>query len=543
MGLQSTLTQALRAVGQVIWPGWGPRVEAGGLHPVVRWALHLALLLLILLLLFLLNQYLEISGWIPGRFRILAKSWLPILFLLLYGMTWIAWWLWLLLPTPEGPEFPEIFDAWQQGVQALDRAGISLASTPLFLILGKPESGEAGLFTASHLQLQVRMVPQDPSRPIHLFANRDGIYVTCPDASLLSYYATKLLTGALPGNSKEEMDTLATLTPEAMAKLSLSPEALTNLVTALQTDRPLGPVERREARLLVRNQHRPHISFLRNAPDIQEQAARLDYLCRLIVKDRHPFPALNGILLLVPFAGLDRLEDTADTAGVCQEDLRIIARATRLICPRFVVLTDMETAPGFREFAQQFDSKERRRRLGQRFPLVPDLAALDGGKHPQHPHSTPLADRLKDLAVWLADVILPVWVYQRFHMEKPGAHEPTPPTQINARLLLLLGEMRKRKNLLAFVLSRSLGGVEGTCFGGCYLMSCGGPGIGFDQAFVPGIFHRLLEEQDFVSWTPEALVTDQKCERLANLVYSVLGAVVVIAMILILWALLSPQRR
>src|SRR5205085_10340970 len=64
-------------------------------------------------------------------------------------------------------------------------AGIDLTAAPLFLVLGRPAGGEAALFQAAQLQLAVKMAPPRGDAPLHVFANRDGIYVTCAGASLL----------------------------------------------------------------------------------------------------------------------------------------------------------------------------------------------------------------------------------------------------------------------------------------------------------------------------------------------------------------------
>src|SRR5262245_16079180 len=111
------------SVGQILWPGSGPRPEANGLSWGLRWFLHLFLVALFVALLFAAGWYFELDKLIPNVPRALAKAWLPILFLLLYGMAWVAWYLWGLLAMPgEGPEFQDIYDAWQQATLALKQA-------------------------------------------------------------------------------------------------------------------------------------------------------------------------------------------------------------------------------------------------------------------------------------------------------------------------------------------------------------------------------------------------------------------------------------
>ena len=82
-------------------------------------------------------------------------------------MAWVAWYLWGLLAMPgEGPEFQDIYDAWQQAMLALKQAGIDVRETPLFLILGRPETGEESLFAAAQLQMPVRLEPRRHLPPV-----------------------------------------------------------------------------------------------------------------------------------------------------------------------------------------------------------------------------------------------------------------------------------------------------------------------------------------------------------------------------------------
>jgi len=82
--------------------------------------------------------------------------------------------------------FPEIDYAWKAGMEALRKNGISMKSTPVFIVLGSPgERLEKALVDASGLSFRVRGVPDGPG-PLHWYANAEGIYVVCSSASWLS---------------------------------------------------------------------------------------------------------------------------------------------------------------------------------------------------------------------------------------------------------------------------------------------------------------------------------------------------------------------
>src|SRR5262249_52741041 len=75
---------------------------------------------------------------------------------------------------------------------ALEREGIDVTEVPLFLVLGRPIEGEQGLFQAAQLQLVVNHVPSRTDAPLHVYANRDSVYVSCAGTSLLGRQAAVL---------------------------------------------------------------------------------------------------------------------------------------------------------------------------------------------------------------------------------------------------------------------------------------------------------------------------------------------------------------
>jgi len=82
--------------------------------------------------------------------------------------------------------FPDIDYAWNAGVEALKRNGISLGSAPVFLVVGlpSPELEEAIMDTCGR-EFAVRGVPEGPA-PLHWYANSEAIYLVCSEAGWLS---------------------------------------------------------------------------------------------------------------------------------------------------------------------------------------------------------------------------------------------------------------------------------------------------------------------------------------------------------------------
>jgi hypothetical protein len=130
----------------ILFPVFG---SAGGLSRARRWALHLALATAVLVGLWYLGRVLDLERVLHSPWPALHKVWLPLLFFLFYLLSWLGYCLWRILGLERpAAEFPEIDAAWAEGMRALDQAGISVDEVPLFLILGRPVTGEHSLFKA-----------------------------------------------------------------------------------------------------------------------------------------------------------------------------------------------------------------------------------------------------------------------------------------------------------------------------------------------------------------------------------------------------------
>jgi hypothetical protein len=537
------------AVAGLFLPVLGKARGSQGLATGLRWTIHLVLLAAALIGLYFLNKVGSFPDLVkPSAFPAVRDFWLPILGLLLYGLVWLGWWLWkLLTPEEEVSDFPDIDAAWDQAMQALGRNGIAPADAPLFLVLGRPEGSHAAFFQAAQLTLTVR-APQEANAPLYVGANREGIYVTCAGASLLGRQAAQLASRTdsaldrtdgsvarsdLEVTEGEGEDLSKTLIPGAR-EAGESPGIVAVLRQAQRAGRDpsqLTGEERREIRLLMKKDKAPP-SLLKNPVEVEYHVARLAHLCRLIARDRHPYCPINGILVLIPFAGLDTDQDALDTGEVCQRDLAVIRRVLRVQCPTFTLLCDLETAPGFREFAACFSDREKRERVGQSFPLAPALQNSSTGTG----NGEAFKGVLDSLARWVCTTVVRKWAYKHFQTEEPGQADFAAVTRRNARLFLFLEQMRAAQDRLGAILTR-LPDPEGDgppLIGGCYLAGTG-PDAANEQAFVAGAVRLLTREQNYVSWTREALAEDARCQGLVGKVYLALGLVVLAAVGAAVW--------
>ena len=105
----------------------------------------------------------------------------------------------------------------------------------------------------------------------------------------------------------------------------------------------------------------------------------------------------------------------------------------------------------------------------------------------------------------------------------------------NQQLFRFLGRTRERCDRLARLVRQCLPSLAGdrVMFGGCYFA-----GTGFDpqteQAFASGVLVRLIQEQDNVSWTEEAMREDARFRHMARTARVVLGLVAGLLLVAIL---------
>lgn len=498
----------LQAVLGLILPMFHKARGSGGFPSWLRGVLHVLIVAALLAALFWLNTWFEVD--IP-RAPLLRKYWLPILFVLIYTLCWLSYWLWkLLVSDEEGPYFADIETAWEEAKISLRQAGLGLADLPLFLILGQPEDEEKALFQAAQLNLTVKQAPASSDAPLRLYATHEAIYLTCAGASLLGCHARflagkwgdKMALAREEASSEDDDIITCTISPGARGGMVPNKGIFADMARyfhqAEREGRSLTKAEKRELRAMYRKSQ-PQRSPLKDPDLIAEQAARLRFLCQLLVRDRRPFCAVNGVLLLVPFASCDSDQDAAYTAEALQRDLAITGTALRVDCPHFALVCDMETANGFSEFLQRFTPRERLRRLGQSCPLFPDL----GGAGAESSAGDAVPHLLDSLAKWLCQSIVPLWVYRKFQIEKADTPDRSALVGSNGRLFLLVDELQERSKRLGTILARGLAqrAVPGPLlFGGCYLAGTGSDPER-EQAFVRGLMDRLAESQSCVYWT------------------------------------------
>lgn len=412
-----------------------------GLPPKLRWALHGAALTLILAGLWLLNEALGLEKMLHSAWPRLHGVWLPLLFVLGYAALATAHWLWRLL----GPG--ELSAAYPEIEAAWNEIRAALCHAHL-------DVRELPLFLVlgRPAEREENLFAAAPMRwlvratppgdpPLRVYASSEAIFLTCADSTALGHIAGSL--------DKAGADS-TTLAPE-------------------------------------------------------ELRGRLQHLCRLIARERRPYCPVNGILAVAPLRALDSDEQALRVATLLQAELTIARDTLQLECPAVLLVSDLERAPGFAEFAGQGDTLKRT--LGQTFPLMPDV---------EENEIAGLYDR--GLA-WFCQNELLTDLLSRVSVDPPGEADAS--VQLNANIGLyrfwsFLVNARKRLARLALN-SAQTGFGTAPMVGGVFLAATGADAS--RQAFVEGVFRRLLRGQNAVTWSPEALEDESSQLRVVRLGY------------------------
>ncbi len=461
--------------------------------------------------------------WMPERSYLRAKlNWefylvVGLLVIVIPIVLYKALKLWL-----EGnvSPFPDIDHAWKAGLAELERQGLDLSQTPLFLVLGTAsDQQEKALFEAARLNLNVQDTPQGPAA-LHWYANPDGIYVVCSDTSVSSGLA-QLAGEEGDGRSRQAAMPVAPAGGAARGTIVAggpqpgeSPTGSGPFPAGGDPDdyEPASDVRG----TMIAGAHSPAADAAAQrrvvrqpSDDISEQQRRLQHVCRLIRRARVPLAPINGVLTLLPFGLIQRSAPEAiEVQRAVHRDIEVLLRTLKIRCPVTAMVVGLESEPGFRELVRRVG---RDRALGQRFGRGFSVS------------NPPIPERLEALSSHACGSFED-WVYTLFR-EKDSLSKPG-----NTALYELLCKIRRNvQTRLANVLASAYaaepaadGRTETLLFGGCYFAATGTTED--RQAFVKGVFDKLPEQQEELEWTDAAYREDGRFQRVAQLGFVLDGA-------------------
>jgi hypothetical protein len=542
------LWKSLQSLAGLVFPMLARTRDARARNPVVRWALHVVVVATGLVGAIYLNRWIRDILTGPPWLR---QVWLPLIFVLLYVGFWVGWLIWKAPgEVPAVSEFTDIDEAWDEAMRALEDAGMELTERPLFLVFGQPGSPGEDLFSASHdrdFELKVSAAPSRPEAPLRLYATQEAIYVACPGAGALAR-ADEILAqkkakprggkGTVPPPKSSERDRGAINLEETIRGGQLDSEVMDIIREAIEQGRSWAELTPDELARLKRvraegEQAEPTtLPQSRDHEELERQQARLRHLCRLIVRDRRPYCAVNSLLFLIQLSSTDSDANADLTAQACRDDLTTAIETLQVECPVFALVCGFEKLPGFCEYLGSLPPEMKLQKLGRSFPLLPEFEEKsDLGRGERRSPHKPAKEMIESGMRWVSHTYFPSLIYPLLRIEPPNQGNRTEVVKANLQLVLLLSEIRKRQKHLSDIFVRAFvkDRQRYVMFGGCYLAATGRDPAR-DQAFIQGVLRHLLAQQNYVSWTPEVLAEERAWNRLAGTGYVVITLLTVLGL-------------
>lgn len=506
------------------------------LGKVILFILLILLVAVVFWSLYLLNDWLELPRILGGPFPWLRPYWLPILVVLFFVTLFLAVRLWRLLgPERDANAFADLEDAWAEVEATLVQAGIAIRDVPLFLVLGKPFGSIDALFSASKITWLVRQAPLRVDAPFQVYAHKQAIFVALGTESMLGK-AIEQLGKSVPGDEALPTPQVSVFQYDApvSAPTTATPQptpgddplATPNLLAEEFSPRSAIASYESGPRVPTLEERTAHLSRSRwqpIAPEALDLARRrLGATIRILSQYRRPYCTANGALIVTPQGTLINAIDAGHVAAAIEEDLTIVAKAGQTRCPLRLLVADLHTIPGFDALFTALDADRRHRLLGQDFPLRPDLGA-------------DARDGMAASAIRSFTESLGLLAQKLFVLEATSAAAPQA-FLTNSRLFDLVEHVEQRRAGLEIVVRRILNDPsgDGLYFGGFYFGATG-TDPGADQAFVPGVFRLLIDHQNKVQWTDEALEEEADYQRWAVFGYAAMGAFCLLLIALGYW--------
>jgi hypothetical protein len=394
----------------------------------------------------------------------------------------VRWWI-----TTAGTRFPDIDDAWGQGLTAIAAAGFDLREIPLFLVLGvAEEQGARSLLAAAGVGMEVVAVPAGEVSGVHWFAGPECAVLVVARAGRLNSLVAR-----------------ANASPRGAGSASVQPaEPKTG------TSTPHGPT-RGSARtgLEQTGAESPDASLRLTEAETEDASARLAHVARRLLDERLPDCPINGILTVVPFDLVSRGDhEVGEMQTAVSADLATLRSELHLRCQVVLLVGGMEREDGFREL---------QRRLGSK---IVNEQQFGKGYNPQ---CQPIDEELVAVSQHACGAFED-WTYHLF--SRRGDQRLRNPRG-NRQLYSLVCKIRSVQQRIENLVVNGFSATSETVglahmFSGCYF---GATGDAKDrQAFVAGIFkNRLQTQHKLVEWTPAAIAKNERYQLIANLLVAV----------------------
>lgn len=470
--------------------------------PWVRYGMHLILLgVLVAVLVFLnlkLGWYLQIDA--PNWVRF---TWPGLVAILIYAAIRLVFYIIAQIPTAQ-TEFPDIDEAIETGLGALEDANLSIRDVPLFLVVGLTPQEERSFVESALVGKDVRVIDND--LPVHWYGDHRAIWVTIPGVSAI-VAQSKLSASAVgkastsPSPESGPADFGATLGGAESARFSTIGGA------DRFSTRAAGTISETAAPL-VEGYHAPTRRL--DADERDRHDARMRYFVNQLRDARYPVCPINGVLLTVPYGwttspGLSQLADTVKI------DMFALQETIGVKAMTILALTGIEHFPEFKTYIERLDRDQVERRCGCGYPSL----------------ISPTTDDVEKTHTW----VVQYFERQVFELFQRKLGDAT-----NGELFRLLDRIRKsRANIVRILKNAFPDDVDEPLYlSGLYFASLEGPGA-VRLPFFEGLLARLAREHDdVIGWNNAAMREDRTMQNVARWILVAAAVLVIIDAVVIL---------
>jgi len=445
-----------------------------------------------------------------------------VLFLLFYAIVRVVLLLLQLLGIEDESDFPDIESDWKEILSALEREGLPIDELPLFLVNGlTPDQEKSAFESASNITWRVNGAPYNrPSASIHAFANDDAIYLSCTNIGTTNIQQGKVAeisdvsavsgmfqpSAAVTGTRKAEgVPRQAPAPPRSVTGTNPSGPALMPPSAAPASSSPASPSPGRgfgaifgtmapgglkramETVTAINRGAQKGYGKKRVEPltsmDLQIGVRRMQFLCGLIAKARHPFCQINGMLQAYPFSWASDTEYSRKLAPAIREDLQVVHNTFQLQFPVVAVVTEVDDVSGIKDFMLRVERMQPGIRLSRAG------SSYAAGAEVTDKNAEWIVDRGME---WFRG-----WIYTAFATDLDNRD--------NQKLFQMMCEISQRRKELASLLNSTMYKVvqPGVRLHGVYFSATGRAAT--EQGFVRGVLDKVLESPGMVAWTPELL--------------------------------------
>lgn len=509
--------------------------------PVVFRIVHYTFWVIVILVAAWFSPYVRKESQLSHYPQFVARYWFGIVILLSYLLGKAIVYVLGLLRIEDRPEFEDIERCWFAGMEALERERLDFQWIPVFLVNGLTPQQEKSVFKAADISWRIIAPPlEDTAAVLRFYANDEQIFISCTGIGAVNRQLTKPLdvstpqTTSMSGQAPSSAPTGTLMSPGAGAMPPPGPPPGSPLSTQAAPPPPssppvgggtmvapppppgspaanpgiMGTLRSMGAFVAQRTMMPGAMNRLSTAAakqasnqptvispeEIEFGVKRMEYVCDLLIRGRHPYCPINGMIQGAPLAWTGDDRATNELSPVNVHDLRSIHDRLGLQFPVALFLTgldQMSGLPAFLRRCSELDPRFKASRAGSRFPSG---ATID-----------------EKNCAWVTERGLSWfrgWVYAVFAKDLKNPE--------NRKLYHLLCELQQRRERLSNLVRLSLSGVSKNpvprlCG---YYFGATGDASNY-QGFVKGLLMRLVSTQGDVAWHPEHIRRDSRARTMA----------------------------